>query len=91
LASHDAIVAEGLPAETYLDTGNRSDFVNGGPAVTVHPTFADAVWRARACAPQLRHGDALAALQYRVAARAAGCDGARLVRSRTVNTDRQGR
>jgi hypothetical protein len=60
-------------------------------AVTVHPTFADAVWRARACAPQLRHGDALAALQYRLAVRAAGCEGARLVRSQTVDTDRQGR
>ena len=70
LAQHDAIVAEGLPAETYLDTGNRSDFTNGGPAVNVHPTFANAVWHARACAPQLRHGEALGALQYRLALRA---------------------
>ena len=43
LASHDAIIAEGLAAESYLDTGNRADFANGGPAVTVHPTFADLV------------------------------------------------
>jgi hypothetical protein len=71
LARHDAILVEGLPAETYLDTGNRSDFANGGPEITVHPTFADAVWRARACAPQLRHGDALVALQRRLADRAA--------------------
>jgi hypothetical protein len=84
LASHDAIVAEGLPAETYLDTGNRADFANGGPAVTVHPTFADAVWRAKACAPQLRHGDALAALQYRLAIRAARCGEVQLVRSQTA-------
>jgi hypothetical protein len=70
LAAHDAIVAEGLPAETYLDTGNRADFANGGPAVTVHPTFADGVWRAKACAPQLRHGEALVALQRRLADRA---------------------
>ena len=69
MASHDAIVAEGLAAETYLDTGNRSDFANGGPAVTVHPTFADTVWRARACAPQLRHGEALTVLQRRLASR----------------------
>ena len=47
------------------------EFANGGPAVTVHPTFADAVWRASACAPQLRHGDGLAALRYRLAVRAA--------------------
>jgi len=84
LASHDAIVAEGLPAETYLDTGNRADFANGGPAVTVHPTFADAVWHAKACAPQLRYGDALAALQYRLATRAARIGGVQLVRSQTA-------
>jgi len=71
LAAHDAIVAEGLAAETYLDTGNRTDFANGGPTVSVHPTFANAVWRARACAPQLRHGDALVALQRHLAIRAA--------------------
>ena len=71
LASHDAIVAEGLPAESYLDTGNRADFDNSGPAVSVHPTFADTVWRASACAPQLRHGEALEALRRRFADRAA--------------------
>lgn len=43
----------------------------GGYGVTAHPTFADAVWRARACAPQLRHGEVLGALQYRLAIRAA--------------------
>jgi len=29
LPSHDVILAEGLPAESYLDTGNRADFKNG--------------------------------------------------------------
>ena len=71
LASHDALVAEGLPAESYLDTGNRADFANGGATVKMHPGFAETVWHAKACAPQLRHGDALAALQYRLALRAA--------------------
>jgi hypothetical protein len=74
LARHDAIVAEGLPAETYLDTGNRADFADAGPVVTMHPTSADTVWRAKACAPQLRHGDALIALQRRLAVRAYRCD-----------------
>jgi hypothetical protein len=81
LASHDAIVANGLPAETYLDTGNRADFANGGPAITAHPTFADAVWNAAACAPQLRRGDALGALQYRLAIRAVRSGGVRRRRS----------
>jgi Hint domain len=28
LANHDAVLAEGVPAETYLDTGNRGFFAN---------------------------------------------------------------
>jgi hypothetical protein len=27
---HEVLLAEGLPAESYLDTGNRSAFANGG-------------------------------------------------------------
>jgi collagen type I/II/III/V/XI/XXIV/XXVII alpha len=61
LASHDAIVADGLPAETYLDTGNRTDFANGAPAVTMHPTFAGTARRVRASTPQLRRVSGLAA------------------------------
>jgi hypothetical protein len=30
LSSHDVILAEGLPCESYLDTGNRAAFANGG-------------------------------------------------------------
>ena len=30
LAMHDGLLAEGLPAESYLDTGNRAAFANGG-------------------------------------------------------------
>jgi hypothetical protein len=29
LAMHDVLLAEGLPAESYLDTGNRAAFANG--------------------------------------------------------------
>jgi hypothetical protein len=39
---HDVVLAEGLPAETYLDTGNRSAFDNGGGVVALHPDFAGA-------------------------------------------------
>ncbi len=45
LAEHDALFANGLPAESYLDTGNRSSFANGGPVVAIHPEFArDRAW-----------------------------------------------
>jgi hypothetical protein len=37
LASHDVVFAEGLPAESYLDTGNRQCFA--GPVMALHPGF----------------------------------------------------
>ncbi len=40
LPAHDVLLAEGLPVESYLDTGNRSAFVNGGGVVAAHPDFA---------------------------------------------------
>ncbi len=41
LPEHDVILAEGLPAESYLDTGDRLSFANG--AVTdLHPAFGSA-------------------------------------------------
>ncbi len=51
LDHHDAILAEGLPVETYADTGNRSLFANA-PVVALHPRLPapvperlfDAVW-----------------------------------------------
>jgi hypothetical protein len=50
LAEHAVILAEGLPCESYLDTGNRSAFVNGGAVRQVHPDFAAGIWSASACA-----------------------------------------
>ena len=40
LEHHDVVCADGLPAETYLDTGDRSRFENGGVPVVLHPDFA---------------------------------------------------
>jgi hypothetical protein len=34
------LLAEGLPCESYLDTGNRAAFANAGDIVTLHPEFA---------------------------------------------------
>jgi hypothetical protein len=39
LDSHDVILAEGLPAETYLDTGDRASFANAEGAVALHPAW----------------------------------------------------
>jgi hypothetical protein len=39
LSRHAAIRANGLAAETYLDTGDRASFANGPGPVALHPAF----------------------------------------------------
>src|SRR5665213_2658973 len=70
LDKHGVIFAEGLPCESYLDTGNRSAFVNGGTAVRMHPDFALRVWEAEACAPLVRDGAKLEAARKSLLERA---------------------
>ena len=60
LDSHDLILAEGLSAESYLDTGNRSAFANGGLLAQAQPDFARAVWANDACAELVLSGPAVA-------------------------------
>ena len=59
LDAHDVLLAEGLPCESYLDTGNRSAFANGGTTAQMHPDFARGVWATQACAPLVQGGAAL--------------------------------
>jgi hypothetical protein len=51
LDEHDVILAEGLPCESYLDTGNRSAFDNAPGAVQMTPDFARRTWHEQGCAP----------------------------------------
>jgi hypothetical protein len=37
LAQHDVVLAEGLPAETYLDSGDRQSFA--GSVTSLHPAW----------------------------------------------------
>jgi hypothetical protein len=69
LEHHAVLLAEGLPCESFLDTGNRSAFANGGAAMQLHPDFAARAWAARACAPQVRGGAAVAWARAWLAAR----------------------
>jgi Hint domain len=41
LDSHDILLADGLPAESYLDTGNRGFFSNGGAPLVLHPDLME--------------------------------------------------
>jgi autotransporter passenger strand-loop-strand repeat protein len=67
LDGHDVLLAEGLPAESYLDTGNRGDFANGGMPMTLHPTFGR---DGAGCAPFAVGADLVEPIWQRLAARA---------------------
>ena len=71
LARHAVLSAEGLPAESYLDTGHRADFTSRGHKATLHPDVASLRWEAEACAPLIIAGPKLAAVRRWVNARAA--------------------
>ena len=55
LDQHDVILAEGLPAESYLDTGNRSRFANAALA-ELRPAFTSGQQAAELCAPLVLEG-----------------------------------
>jgi hypothetical protein len=41
LDAHAILLAEGLPAESYLDTGNQGFFTNSGAPLVLHPDLTD--------------------------------------------------
>jgi hypothetical protein len=58
LPEHDLLLAEAFLVESYLDTGDRSNFANGDDVMRLFPDFATrapdetyALWEARGCAP----------------------------------------
>jgi hypothetical protein len=63
LPGHSVLLAEGLSVESYLDTGDRSNFVNGDGPIALYPDFASRVWEAEACAPLVVTGNELAAVR----------------------------
>ena len=69
LETHDILLAEGLPTESYLDTGNRRFFESDDDAMTLHPDFAQTMRETRSCAPFVESGPMLAAIRARIDAR----------------------
>jgi hypothetical protein len=70
LARHDVLLAEGLPAESYLDTGNRHLFANGAGAVSLYPEFvAPKSWPHDAAAPMVTDEARVKPVWQRLAAR----------------------
>ena len=70
LPAHDIILAEGLPVESYLDTGDRANFANGGAIAALFPNFTAAQWEMRGCAPLVVTGPELDAARAEVRAAA---------------------
>ncbi len=68
LDGHDVLLAEGLPAESWLDTGNRGMFANPPPGVA-HLGIRAAQSDAAGCFPLVTGGPHLAAARAALGAR----------------------
>ena len=69
LAEHDVLLAEGMPAESYLENGDRAVFDNAGGVIALHPVFGAQRWEAYGCAPLVLTGATLDAVAARTRAR----------------------
>jgi hypothetical protein len=69
LDSHDILLAEGLPGESYLDVGNRTAFINGGAFVEAYPDFRPKHWT-ETCVPVAKEGAAVQCAKTALLARA---------------------
>ena len=75
LDTHDVLLAEGAPAESYLNTGNRGDFEDAGAPLVLHPVFADgfpdgqAGRVARSCVPFVDEAAVVEPIRLHVAAK----------------------
>lgn len=67
LARHDVLSAHGLPVESYLDAGDRSNFANGGGSVRLYPDLATIRREGLGCAPLVVTGPELDAARWRLA------------------------
>ncbi len=69
LDSHDALIAEGAAAESFLDTGHRGFFENAGEPVTLHPDLMQERRESGSFAPLVTAGKKLTAIRKKLAAR----------------------
>lgn len=67
LDQHEVVLAEGLPAETYLENNDRSRFENSGQPFDLHPDFARWTWDGRAYAELAITGPAFEAVRAKLA------------------------
>jgi collagen type I/II/III/V/XI/XXIV/XXVII alpha len=72
LEQHGVLMAKGLACESFLDTGDRRNFANGGDAIALHPDFSSLQWDAEGCGPLVVTGAQLEAVRRRVQPRRVG-------------------
>ncbi len=71
LDRHDVLIAAGMPAESYLDTGNRGAFAGAAGATALHPDFSRQIWAEQGCAELVTEGETLASVRRALWAQAA--------------------
>lgn len=70
LDNHDVLLANGLPVESYLDTGDRMTFAGSDP-IMLYPDFSTRIWETRGCAPLHVTGPLVESVRALLAHRAA--------------------
>ena len=89
LDQHAILLAEGLPAESYIDTGNSGFFANSGAPLVLHPDLTDETdyptREAGSCAPFVWDEASVQPVWQRLADRAAAIG--RPVPQRVTTTD----
>jgi hypothetical protein len=70
LPVHDILLAEGLPAESYLECGDRHAFANAGGVTMLFPDFAGDHWEKSGYAPLVLRGPAVDRARSYLTARA---------------------
>jgi hypothetical protein len=71
LPQHDVLLAERLPAESFLDLRDGSNYANRPGPTRLHSDHTAQMWEAFACAPLIVTGPELDAARALVASRAA--------------------
>jgi hypothetical protein len=76
LPAHDVLLAEGLPAESFLDMRDGSNYANRAGPVRLYPDFSARMWEAFGCARLVVTGPELEAARVVVGHFAAAQDAA---------------
>jgi len=63
LAEHDVLLAEGLPAESFLDMRDGTNYANRAGPVRLYPDYSARMWEAFGCARLVVTGPELEAVR----------------------------